>query len=115
MHTIATAAAAVGRNKIAILRAIKAGKISVVKDENGEWRVADRPRRTAPHLSPIAERIHAGQRYAAAPASVAVANASLRITACAPTPAHSDDSDQAFQRIATSVTRVRDGAVGCCF
>jgi hypothetical protein len=27
MHTIATAAAAVGRNKTAILRAIKAGKI----------------------------------------------------------------------------------------
>ena len=37
MHTIATAAAAVGRNKNAILRAIKAGKISVAKDENGEW------------------------------------------------------------------------------
>jgi hypothetical protein len=31
MHTIATAAAAVGRNKTAILRAIKAGKISVAK------------------------------------------------------------------------------------
>ena len=35
-------------------------------------------------------------------------------------PAHdlvrnSDDRDQSFQRIATSVTRVRDGAVGCCF
>ena len=29
--------------------------------------------------------------------------------------AHSDDCDQSFQRIATSVTRVRDGAVGCCF
>ena len=39
MHTIATAAAAVGRNKTAILRAIKAGKISVAKDENGEWRI----------------------------------------------------------------------------
>jgi hypothetical protein len=31
------------------------------------------------------------------------------------TGAHSDDRDQSFQRIATSVTRVRDGAVGCCF
>ena len=31
------------------------------------------------------------------------------------TNAHSDDRDQSFQRIATSVTRVRDGAVGCCF
>jgi hypothetical protein len=29
--------------------------------------------------------------------------------------AHSDDRDQSFQRIATSVTRVRDVAVGCCF
>jgi len=29
--------------------------------------------------------------------------------------AHSDDRDQSFQRIATSVTWVRDGAVGCCF
>ncbi|MGB9045620.1 MAG: hypothetical protein WCC81_24570 [Pseudolabrys sp.] len=39
MHTIATAAATVGRNKTAILRAIKAGKISVTKDENGEWQI----------------------------------------------------------------------------
>jgi hypothetical protein len=39
MHTIATAAAAVGRNKTAILRVIKAGKISVAKDENGEWQI----------------------------------------------------------------------------
>ena len=39
--------------------------------------MADRPRRTAPHLSPIAERIHAGQRYAPATTSVAIVNASL--------------------------------------
>jgi len=39
MHTIATAAAAVGRNKTAILRAIEAGKLPVVKDENGEWQI----------------------------------------------------------------------------
>jgi hypothetical protein len=39
MYTIAMAAAAVGRNKTAILRAIKAGKISVSKDENGEWQI----------------------------------------------------------------------------
>lgn len=39
MHTIATAAAAVGRNKSAILRAIKAGKISAAKDESGEWQI----------------------------------------------------------------------------
>ena len=39
MYTIPIAAAAVGRNKTAILRAIKAGKISVAKDENGEWQI----------------------------------------------------------------------------
>jgi hypothetical protein len=39
MHTIATAAAAVGRNKTAILRAINAGKISAAKDESGEWQI----------------------------------------------------------------------------
>jgi hypothetical protein len=39
MYTIATAAAAVGRNKTAILRAIEAGKISAAKDENGEWQI----------------------------------------------------------------------------
>jgi len=36
MHTLITAAAAVGRNKTAILRAIKAGKIPVSHAENGE-------------------------------------------------------------------------------
>ena len=39
MHTLATTAAVVGRNNTAILRAIKAGKISVTKDENGEWQI----------------------------------------------------------------------------
>ncbi len=39
MYTIATAAAAVGRIKTAILRAIKAGKISVAKYGNGEWQI----------------------------------------------------------------------------
>ena len=39
MYTIETAAAAVGRNKNAILRAIKAGKILVAKDENGELQI----------------------------------------------------------------------------
>ncbi len=39
MHTLATAAAAVVRNKNAILRAIKAGKIPVSQDENGEMQI----------------------------------------------------------------------------
>ena len=39
MYTIATAAAAVGRNKTAILRAVNAGKIFAAKDENGDWQI----------------------------------------------------------------------------
>jgi hypothetical protein len=39
MYTIATAAAAVGRHKNAILRAIGTGKFSALKDENGEWQI----------------------------------------------------------------------------
>ena len=39
MYTIATAAAAVGRNKTAILRAINGGKLSAAQDENGEWQI----------------------------------------------------------------------------
>ena len=39
MYSIATAAAAVGRNKTAILRAINAGNISAAQDETGEWQI----------------------------------------------------------------------------
>jgi hypothetical protein len=39
MYTIATAAAAVGRNKTAILRGIENGKISAARDENGELQI----------------------------------------------------------------------------
>ena len=39
MYTIATAAAAVGRHKNAILRAINGGKISATQDGNGEWQI----------------------------------------------------------------------------
>jgi hypothetical protein len=39
MHSIATAAAAVGRNKTAILRAIKDGKISITNEKNGGWQI----------------------------------------------------------------------------
>jgi hypothetical protein len=39
MYTIAMAAAAVGRNKTAILRAIKTGKISAGSDENGDVQI----------------------------------------------------------------------------
>jgi hypothetical protein len=39
MHTLGTAAAAVGRNKNAILRAIKTGKIPVAQTETGEMQI----------------------------------------------------------------------------
>jgi hypothetical protein len=39
MYTLSTAAAAVGRNKNAILRAINAGKISAAKDKNDDWQI----------------------------------------------------------------------------
>jgi excisionase family DNA binding protein len=39
-YTVAQAAAAVGRNRSTILRAIKSGKISTVRDEaTGDWRI----------------------------------------------------------------------------
>jgi len=39
-YSLAQAAAAVGRNRSSILRAIKAGKISAVRDDaSGEWRI----------------------------------------------------------------------------
>ena len=39
MYNLATAAAAVGRNKTAILRAIEAGKIPVSRDANGDMQI----------------------------------------------------------------------------
>ena len=39
MYSLATAAAAVGRNKNAILRAIEAGKIPASQDANGEMQI----------------------------------------------------------------------------
>ena len=39
MYTIATAAAVVGRNKTAILRAITSGRISATKDDTGELQI----------------------------------------------------------------------------
>jgi hypothetical protein len=38
-HSLATAAAACGVNKSTILRAIKNGKISATKDDNGQWQI----------------------------------------------------------------------------
>ena len=76
MYTIATAAAAIGRNKTAILRAIKAGKISVAKDENGEWQID--PTELHCIYPPLRSASMHGNE-ATAPASIAIADASLRI------------------------------------
>jgi hypothetical protein len=38
-YTLATAAVACGVNKSTILRAIKTGKVSAVRDEHGQWHV----------------------------------------------------------------------------
>jgi hypothetical protein len=61
MHNLATAAAAVGRNKTAILRAIKAGKIPASQDENGEMQIeaADLHRVYPPlRTSDTQQRVH---------------------------------------------------------
>jgi len=39
MHTLESAAAAVGRNKTAILRAIQSGRLPVSQTENGEVQI----------------------------------------------------------------------------
>ncbi len=39
MYSLATAAAAEGRNKTAILRAIQTGKIPAIQDANGEMQI----------------------------------------------------------------------------
>jgi hypothetical protein len=67
-YTLATAAAATGLNKSAILWAIKLGKVSAAKDQHGEWQIEPvdlhrtfppvpvAPRRYAPpHAAAIAE------------------------------------------------------------
>ena len=38
-YTLAAAAAACGLNKSTVLRAIKAGKISAIRNEHGEWQI----------------------------------------------------------------------------
>ena len=45
-----------GRNKTAILRAIKAGKISVAKDEKGEWQIDPELHRIYPPLQSASMR-----------------------------------------------------------
>jgi hypothetical protein len=67
-YTLATAAAACGVNKSTILRAIKAGKVSAVRDEHGQWQVepAELHRVYPPVATP---RTDATQRYVPADAA----------------------------------------------
>ena len=68
MYSIATAAAAVGRNKTAILRAINAGKISAAHDENGDWQINPAElRRIYPPLRSASMRANDMQLYQSPP------------------------------------------------
>ena len=59
--------------------------------------------------------VSATNAFAQQPDCKSIQDPKARLECFDAAPAHSDDRDQSFQRIATSVTRVRDGAVGCCF
>jgi hypothetical protein len=64
-YTLAAAAAACGVNKSTVLRAIKSGKISGTKDENGEWHVEPAElHRVYPPVADAPERADAMQRDA---------------------------------------------------
>jgi hypothetical protein len=75
-YSLHQAATACGVNKSTILRAIKAGKISAVRDEQGQWQVEPAElHRVYPPVTDAAERTDAVQRYAPADAAVlALAN-----------------------------------------
>jgi hypothetical protein len=69
-YTLAAASKAVGMNKTSVLRAIKAGKISGTRDENGQWHIE--PAELHRVYPPVAERTEgndAAQRYTASDAA----------------------------------------------
>jgi hypothetical protein len=69
-YSLQQAATACGVNKSTILRAIKAGKVSAVRDEHGQWQVEPAElHRTYPPVAATAERSDATQR-----AELALAN-----------------------------------------
>jgi hypothetical protein len=69
-YTLATAAAACGVNKSTILRAIKAGKVSAVRDEHGQWQVESAElHRVYPPVSAATPGTDATQRYVSADAA----------------------------------------------
>jgi hypothetical protein len=64
-YTLAAAAEACGVNKSTVLRAIKSGKVSGTKDENGEWYVEPAElHRVYPPVAVAAERADAMPRDA---------------------------------------------------
>jgi hypothetical protein len=68
-YTLATAAKATGLNKSTILRAIKGGHITGMKDEFGEWRVEPADlHRVFPAVAELSAGSDAAQRYAASQA-----------------------------------------------
>src|SRR5262245_49192779 len=75
-YTLAEAAAACGVNKSTVLRAIKAGKVSAVRDEHGQWQVEPAElHRTYPPVAAAAERADATHRDAMGDAAaLAMAN-----------------------------------------
>ena len=71
-YTLAAAAAAAGLSKTTIFRAIKSGKISGSKDENGQWQVEPAElHRVYPPFVDGGESTDAAQRHAAVDAITA--------------------------------------------
>src|SRR5712691_5770677 len=78
-YSLQQAATATGLNKSTILRAIKAGKVSAVRDEQGQWQVEPAElHRVYPPVADAAERTGATPRDAARDAAGALAMAHQR-------------------------------------
>ena len=60
-YSLQQAATATGLNRSTVLRSIKAGKISAVKDEHGEWQIE--PAELHRVYAPVEARTKATQRY----------------------------------------------------
>jgi hypothetical protein len=69
-YTLATAAKATGLNGSTILRAIKIGQVTGMKDEFGEWRIEPAElHRVFPAVAELSAGSVAGRRYAASHAA----------------------------------------------
>jgi hypothetical protein len=80
MHTLTTAAKAIGLNRSTVLRAIKSGKISAAKDEHGEWQIDPAElHRVYPPVAEAPERTGAQQRHATSGEAEAAARVEAQI------------------------------------